>query len=303
MLTALSEDFAEVADSVHVPLDSRLEITLPRGVIVHPISADAPLWPQWIKAATGAAESMIIAPESDGTLAQGVAMLQASGLRMLNGFGDFLRCVSDKWETARNFAVNGVPHPPTWTFDTVPLDDLPPASRWVVKPRDGCGTENVRVFADIQQAIDAAFETSLLIQPWIEGRAVSVAVIVEGNEITALPAVAQDITAEQISYQGGSGPLCEDDQHRATTLAKTAILSLPRTARGYIGLDLLLADAPSQDCVIEVNPRLTTSYVGLRRIVRGNLAKRLLGLDRTPVQCAVGCGQVSWDASGNVWLQ
>ena len=227
-------------------------------------------------------------------------MLHASGLDMLNGYGDFLRCVSDKWETARIFAVNGVPHPPTWTAASIPSDELPTASRWVVKPRDGCGTDNVRVFDNLEDAISVAQGTPHLIQPWIEGRAVSVAVIVDGNEITALPAVAQNITAEDVAYRGGNGPLCEDDQHRATSLAQTAIVALPRTARGYIGLDLVLADNPEQDCVIEVNPRVTTSYVGLRKIVRGNLAKRLVGIDRSPVKCEVGSGQVSWDAAGNV---
>ncbi len=40
--------------------------------------------------------------------------------------------------------------------------------------------------------------------------------------------------------------------------------------RGYLGVDLILG--PQGVSVIEVNPRLTTSYVGLRRVIRENLA-------------------------------
>lgn len=301
MLSALAADFAEFAETVHVPLDSRLDVELPGPTVRHPLQPGKPLWPQWIAAAEDCDHCIVIAPESHGVLAQSVAMMHAAGLNMLNGYGDFLRCVSDKWETARVFAVGGVSHPPTWQANGLPSDRLPAARRWVVKPTDGCGTEDIQVFDSIVEAAQVAEAKGYLIQPWIEGRAVSVAVIVDGNEITVLPAVKQHITAEAVVYQGGCGPLDDDDQRRATKLATAALQAVPRTARGYLGLDLVLADDPAKDCVIEINPRLTTSYVGLRHIVAGNLAKRLVGLDRSPVKCQVGSGQICWDASGHVW--
>lgn len=302
MLRALVEDFAEVADKVHVAIDPRFELPELANVQLFPIVDSAPLWPQWIKAARGCDQSLIVAPETDGVLAQSVAMLQATGIGILNGFGDFLRCASNKYETARIFAVAGVAHPPTWTFESIPLDQLPAAKRWVVKPRDGCGTEDVVVYPSAEQALAAADKRSHLIQPWIEGRAVSIAVIVNNNDITVLPAVSQNITAEDIAYKGGCGPLGEDDQRRAASLARSAIQALPRTIRGFVGLDLLLGHDPSDDCVIEVNPRVTTSYVGLRKIVEGNLAARILGIDRSPVRCQVDPMQVHWRPNGETWI-
>jgi predicted ATP-grasp superfamily ATP-dependent carboligase len=49
---------------------------------------------------------------------------------------------------------------------------------------------------------------------------------------------------------------------------------------GYFGVDLVLGESAdgSQDRVIEINPRLTTSYLGLRRLARFNLAQALLRL-------------------------
>lgn len=301
MLVALVEDFASVCDTVHVAIDNRFELPHFPNVRRFEITNAAPLWPQWIKAANGCEQGLVVAPETDGVLAQSVAMLQATGIGILNGFGDFLRCASNKYETARVFAVAGVPHPPTWTYESVPLEDLPSASRWVVKPRDGCGTEDVAVHDTIEQALAAADKTPHLIQPWIEGRPVSVAVIVGSNDLTVLPAVSQNMSAEDITYKGGCGPLGEDDQRRAANLARTAIQALPRTIRGFVGLDLILGHDPADDCVIEVNPRVTTSYVGLRKIVEGNLAARILGTDRSPVRCVVDPLQVHWLPNGEAW--
>ena len=52
---------------------------------------------------------------------------------------------------------------------------------------------------------------------------------------------------------------------RASQLAAQAVATLPDPF-GYIGVDLVLGHDPEgrDDVVIEINPRLTTSYVGLR---------------------------------------
>jgi hypothetical protein len=53
--------------------------------------------------------------------------------------------------------------------------------------------------------------------------------------------------------------------------------ALPRT-RGLIGVDIVLGEEQdgSADFAIEVNPRLTTSYVGLRCVSDQNLAHAML---------------------------
>ena len=48
----------------------------------------------------------------------------------------------------------------------------------------------------------------------------------------------------------------------------------------YVGVDLVLGSAPdgSQDCVIEMNERLTTSYIGLQALTETNLAEALVNV-------------------------
>ena len=44
--------------------------------------------------------------------------------------------------------------------------------------------------------------------------------------------------------------------------------------RGYVGVDLVLAE--DKPFVVDVNPRLTTSYVGLSRVAGFNVAEAIV---------------------------
>ena len=75
---------------------------------------------------------------------------------------------------------------------------------------------------------------------------------------------------------------------------------MPPTARGCVGVDLILGDLPSDECGIEINPRLTTPYVGLREMIHGNLAARLFDLETGPVRCRASVESVRWTPDGSV---
>jgi len=79
-------------------------------------------------------------------------------------------------------------------------------------------------------------------------------------------------------YHGGRCPLPRDLDSRARKLALAAV-HLVGDARGFVGVDLLLDTSGAQkDWVVEVNPRLTTSYVGLRALCTSNLAAAWLAV-------------------------
>jgi predicted ATP-grasp superfamily ATP-dependent carboligase len=74
-------------------------------------------------------------------------------------------------------------------------------------------------------------------------------------------------------YRGGRVPLTEPLASRALSLARKAVDCVPGLF-GYVGVDLVLGDAG--DWVIEINPRLTTSYLGLRQLAKKPLTDALL---------------------------
>ena len=78
-----------------------------------------------------------------------------------------------------------------------------------------------------------------------------------------------------MSYAGGRLPLSRELNDRANRLARRALDTIPGL-RGFVGLDLILADKPEDDTVIEINPRLTVSFVALRRLCYPPLAQALL---------------------------
>lgn len=299
MLQAIVADLSDVAETV-VPVDPRLAPELSQASRRVEIRPGTPLWGQWVSAARDCDVALVVAPESDGILAKAVATLRAGGVEVIAGSGDFLRVASDKVQTARLLHEAGVAHPRYLT----PADQrfesaLKSAQRFVVKPRDGCGTESIHRFETYQDAQQNLNDQTIL-QEWLPGQAISIACITTDSQQTFLPAVTQQIDWDTGQYLGGLGPLVEDQQRRATALASRAIFAMPPTARGFVGVDLVLGDRPSEDHVIEINPRLTTSYVGLRQMIHGNLAARLLDFESGPVSCCTVANSVRWNPAGKV---
>ena len=106
----------------------------------------------------------------------------------------------------------------------------------------------------------------------------------------------------RLRYQGGELPLAAGLGERAVALADRALAALP-AARGYVGVDLVLGRDPggTEDFIVEVNPRLTTSYVGLRAAAKSNLAEAMIRIaegNASPVDFLTR--SLEFDALGNV---
>ena len=82
---------------------------------------------------------------------------------------------------------------------------------------------------------------------------------------------------DQLRILGGSLPLPAPLRTSRIDIG-TASRRLPPSWIGYLGVDLILGNDSSGagDCVVEINPRLTTSYVGLRAATQSNLALAML---------------------------
>src|SRR5439155_2816509 len=117
----------------------------------------------------------------------------------------------------------------------------------------------------------------LLLQPLVRGMAASAAFLVGDGAMTPLRAGEQCIDGLEetggLAYAGGILPLPPAVEERALRLAGRAIAAVPGL-RGFVGVDLVLREAGdgSEDAIIEVNPRVTTAYVALRRLCHDNLA-------------------------------
>ena len=120
----------------------------------------------------------------------------------------------------------------------------------------------------------------MIVQPFIPGLPASVSWLIGPKQRTPLLPATQRLSSDgRFRYLGGRIPLQPDLARRAINLTLRAIQVVPGLM-GYVGVDIVLGDSAKDDQVIEINPRLTTSYLGLRRLARENLAETMLNLVR-----------------------
>jgi tyramine---L-glutamate ligase len=229
--------------------------------------------------------ALVIAPEFDNLLEDRCRWALAEGSRLLGPSPAAVRLCADKLALADHLTRQGVPTPCTAPYG----DDDPPWPFPVVcKPRFGAGSQHTRcVHNRTEYAVhgnrSSAQAGSLaegIVQPFIKGTPASVVFLAGCRKRIALPAARQYLSEDGcFSYQGGKVPLEPTLLGRAHDLAGRAADAFDGLD-GYFGVDLVLGQASdgSDDAVIEINPRLTTSHVGLRRLSRGNLMQTLLDL-------------------------
>ncbi|MCP4815675.1 MAG: ATP-grasp domain-containing protein, partial [Planctomycetaceae bacterium] len=133
------------------------------------------------------------------------------------------------------------------------------------------------------------------------GVPISVAVLMgpAGNIVLSqsYQSLSQDHT---FLYLGGQVPINDELVERAQRLAHRVAAVLPGGV-GYVGLDMVLGEDAQQDVLIEVNPRLTTSYVGLSALVNGNLAEGILRVaEGLAWPVSFKSDPVRFDASGRI---
>lgn len=284
MLLALAADFAAIKGAtVDVLHDERLPPFELSGVTIHGVRSAAAEVLAIQSLAAEADWTVLIAPEFDGHLLSRARAVEQAGGRLLGPPSHLVALAGDKHATAEFLARHGVSVPRGIALAAgavLPADFPYPA---VLKRRDGAGSLGIERIETPTIGRTAGHVPARL-ETYCPGMAASVACLCGPKQIVVLEPSRQHLAGTRgFSYQGGSLPLEPSMASRARRLAARAAGSLPGPL-GYLGVDLILGDDPagSGDIVIEINPRLTTSYVGLRALSRVNLADTMI---------AVACGR------------
>jgi predicted ATP-grasp superfamily ATP-dependent carboligase len=285
------------------------------GVQAHPARPDAGEQ-TFRRLARRVAHTLVIAPEFDDLLYTRCLWAQQEGSDLLGPSPETVRQAGDKLELARRLRAAGVPTPPAEllgaaqpAFPAVCKPRHGAGSQATFLVRDA-----VELAECLAGSVAEGWGGERIVQPHVPGLAVSVAFLAGPGRLLALPAGEQMLSADgRFRYRGGRLPLPPDLAQRARALAERVVRALPGLA-GYFGVDLVLGEpagpswegqpclsssrgaggppaaSPQQasrphhdepgDVVIEINPRLTTSYVGLRALADFNLAEALLAVAR-----------------------
>ncbi|MCE9605578.1 MAG: ATP-grasp domain-containing protein [Planctomycetia bacterium] len=304
MRHTLVADFTAL-DGIEVSwlLDSALAAQTPDFQNAILVDSEAERAEAFDRLAAAADLALLIAPETDGVLAGLARRVEQLNGRLASPSAEFIAWASDKHAVAETLRAGNIPTPTGIRLtpdDLWPKHFLAPA---VLKPIDGCGSVDVRRLNETRQDARGESPRTWRLERYVVGQAASIGLLRGPAGTFALPACTQRIKEEgRFEYLGGKVPLTTDLAARARRLALAAGDAMPAWT-GFIGLDLVLgaAEDGSEDYVIEVNPRLTTSYVGLRALAEASLARAMLDVAQgRPPTLSFRSEVVEFDADGNV---
>ena len=218
-----------------------------------------------------------LAPESSGLL-ENLSRDVLRGKRILLGSAPgAVRVAGSKLKVARALAEGGVPTVPAYR----PHASLPDGQGpWVVKPDDGAGCLDTRLFGNRAAAL-AWIRTNAaqgyILQPFVAGQLGSLSLLCCDGAARLLARNLERVAVHdnRFHFLGSTVNGLSDADGALERLAQQVAAALP-TLWGYVGVDVILTGRGA--VVLDVNPRLTTAYAGLHASIGCNPAGLVIDL-------------------------
>lgn len=227
----------------------------------------------------------VVAPETGGLLA---ALHDAvPSHRWIGCDGESIRIAASKHQTLARLHACGLATPLDFATDAG-------VQRWVVKPDDGAGSLCTRRYGD-RQAARADWEQrgqrgeSASMEAWVEGDSLSLSLLVsrDGIELLgvnrqrlavdadgAVSLIGVDIAVDRAAVEHAVAAI-DRAQRQALEMTARAVCAAMPGLGGFVGIDLVW-HAAYGPVVIEVNPRVTSAYVGMSAALGRNLAADII---------------------------
>ncbi len=234
----------------------------------------------------------LIAPEMDATLIELTEICLAEEEKEDGAI--FLGCGYDATiiGTSKTLCFEALQAAGIYTLPVFAGDDLLDADsfeqaakqqhgKWVAKPEDGAGCAGIRLFDNLSLLRDWLIENMLtesyLAQPYQAGVAASISMLCRDGKAWVLSCNTQLIVSENGGFTLNGVLVNGQAQYwqRFETISRKIAQMLP-DALGYVGVDVIINTKNDKIYVLEINPRLTSSYVGLADALGLNPAKLLL---------------------------
>lgn len=276
MRDALVADLLRLPDcAVGVASDARLVPPPAPALALQPQAGETPL--DFVaREARRHDLAWIVAPESGGVLAALCAAVDAA--RWVGCDAASIALTTHKQATLERLAAAGLATPLAFADDAA-------VRHWVVKPDDGAGAVATRRFGDRSAARDDLARRwrrgeRATLEPWVDGEALSASLLCRAAGCELLSVNRQQIGVDAsgvVSFDGVELGVFAAADPRGAAIGRTAAAvarAIPGL-RGFVGIDLIW-HAERGPVVVEVNPRLTSAYVGLSAALGRNLAGELL---------------------------
>ena len=304
MLRTIIEDFKNLGFHITTLLDSRIKFLslYMKADIIKSVELEEDYLQKYTTCVRNSDYCFVIAPEFSNVLYNLTKIVKKNNKKLLSIDLNGIKLGASKLETYRFFIENEINTPKSYSIpfngNILDLDFILQKfdqinSSIVIKPDDGVGSELIFYFEKKDEILHF-FESSnkitntnrkYILQEYIEGDPMSVSIINDqplgklvenGPKILSINAQNLQITDPTMdsAYLGGFTPVDQFEQLKAQidNILKGVDLS---TFKGYFGIDFV-RKVDNSLSFIEINPRLTTSYVGIRNVLEFNPMDLLL---------------------------
>lgn len=267
MLQALLSDCACIDDvELQTSLDFRVKLNL-EGVETMTIQADDSYMQLVKQIASDCDYTWIIAPESEGVLEQMITELGDENLKLINSDASSVRICSDKLICSQYMRDADIA--------TIPILDADELEYYqgsvIAKKRYGAGCEGLRIFDSGIDAKSYAQDVhQWIVQPYYEGQHKSLSVLCSNGDARVLSCNQQILSQDDQPILEA----CLVNQAEVTEYNEGLAVAVAKCFPGlkaYVGIDFVEVNGKAY--VVDINPRLSTSYVGLRKVLHQNPAK------------------------------
>lgn len=224
-----------------------------------------------------------IAPEMAGTLAVLCQLAESKPIWLLNSPSSAVAKTTSKLQTYQHLRDKGVACVETKRLADC---DFPCAEDRVIKPDDGLACEGCYVVLAGQLA-PTDCPSNTVCQPLVCGVAASISVVYSATQACLI-----SVNRQEVAYHNQRFLLraCEVNAkfNKRTLAAAKSLAEEVRQAfpdlRACVGIDFIVTDEGLQ--VLEINPRLTTSFVGLQEHIAKDVCALVLdAVQSKPLQC------------------
>jgi tyramine---L-glutamate ligase len=319
MRRAIAADFAAVAGvRIVATLDARLGDERAPWATIRVGPGEEP--ETFARLAAEADYTVLIAPETGGVLRERARTIERVGGRSLGPTPEAIELTGDKLRLAGHLDRHSIATPVCRRVapaEGLPADFAYPA---VLKPIDGAGSVDTYYIEGPDACpAEARAMAEAILQPFIPGLPMSASFLFGADDFCLLLGLARqhmEWRGCRFAYRGGTilpdskGWWFGDPWDLNVYQMHRTLLGL----RGFVGVDYLWEPRVERAIVLEVNPRLTTSFVGFaRRFTPGSLARTWLAAldperpadgwradDRVDALTVAYPGAIRFDADGTI---
>lgn len=288
MRDALLRDLLQISNlTISTTHDARLPAPAQQALIAsQAINDKTDEWKVWDTCISQCDAAWIIAPETDGILLRLTEMIAHHNKVLLGCGSNAIKQCASKEASYQLFNTLPYPTPVTYRWEAwQALHASQQLGAWVCKQDDGAGAEDSACFENINplNTFMQSRQHSHVVQPYVQGQTASLSMLCKQGKAWLLSANLQktertaspNMGGTQFIYTGSIVNGMVEHWQAFEEIAQQIAHALPDLS-GYVGVDVIVNDQTIW--LLEINPRLTSSYPALAEATGCNPAQLVIDL-------------------------